>query len=204
MNSFEYTDPSGDTLVACPTTLLDGTPILAVRITEYNDEGPANSAVVHLPTASLEKVVAGFRDMGRQADGSEPSHPSDPAASPRRIAEEAETRAQTLAGHLDLVREFRIPVKNTLGGYAELTVERGPGPFDGRWAITDGATHSKKVWIRGIWYWLSSIGPNLAYRYTMAEAIAEAEEVAALEGHAHDEHLRTIQTQQGAATGGTR
>lgn len=88
MNRFEYTDPSGDTLVACPTTLRDGTPILAVRITEYGDEGPANSAVVHLPTAFLEEVVAGFRDMGRQADASELRRPADPATAPRRIAEE--------------------------------------------------------------------------------------------------------------------
>ncbi|MFZ3475250.1 hypothetical protein ACODT3_42910 [Streptomyces sp. 4.24] len=120
------------------------------------------------------------------------------------IIRETHERAQTLAGRLDLVREFRIPVKSTLGGYAELTVERGPGPLDGRWAITDGATHSKRVWIRGIWYWLSAIGPDLAYRYTMDEAIAEAEEVAALEGMAQDDHVRTIRNEQGAATGGTR
>ncbi|MEU2453822.1 hypothetical protein ABZ605_27565 [Streptomyces sp. NPDC012765] len=88
MNRFEYTDPSGDTLVACPTTLRDGTPILAARVTEYDDEGPANSAVIHLPTSFLEEVVAGFRDMGRQADTSEPSLLGDPATGARRIAEE--------------------------------------------------------------------------------------------------------------------
>lgn len=69
MNRFEYTDWSGDTFVACPTTLRDGTPILAVRVTEYDIVGPANSAVVHVPVAFLEEVIAGLRDMARQASG---------------------------------------------------------------------------------------------------------------------------------------
>ncbi|MFD6534872.1 hypothetical protein [Streptomyces goshikiensis] len=120
------------------------------------------------------------------------------------IIRETHHRAQTLAGHLDLVREFRIPVKNTLGGYAELTVERGPGPFDGRWAITDGATHSKKVWRLGTWYWLSAIGPDLAYHHPMEEALALAQKVAQLEGRTQDDHVQAILDEQGAAPGGPR
>ncbi|MFK0222172.1 hypothetical protein ACIQWN_28780 [Streptomyces vinaceus] len=73
MNRFEYTDAHGDTFAAAPTTLRDGTPILAVRITEYDNAGPTNSAVVHLPTAFLEEVIAGLRDMARQAAGQTPA-----------------------------------------------------------------------------------------------------------------------------------
>ncbi|MER6253680.1 hypothetical protein ABT224_20220 [Streptomyces sp. NPDC001584] len=120
------------------------------------------------------------------------------------IVRETHQRAEELAAHLNLVREFRIPVQNKLGGYAELTVERGPGPFDARWAITDGATHSKKVWHLGSWYWLSAIGPDLAYRHTMQEALALGEQVAAFEGRTQDDEVRKLQGNQGAATGGTR
>ncbi|MFD5882579.1 hypothetical protein [Streptomyces yangpuensis] len=120
------------------------------------------------------------------------------------IIRELHHHAASQAAALNLVREFRIPMTRDRGGYGELTIERGPARLDERWAITDGAHHAKKVWRNGTWYYLSEIGPGLAYQHTMEEALALGEKVAALEVQRHNEHLRALQEQRGSATGGNR
>lgn len=99
--------------------------------------------------------------------------------------------AQT--ARLEMTREFRIPLKNRHGGYAELTIERGPGPFDDRWAVTDGAHKGKRAWRNGSWHYLSDIGPALAYAHDMDAALTLGEEVAIIEGASLDAEVLTLQ-----------
>ncbi|MER0443115.1 hypothetical protein ABR738_00740 [Streptomyces sp. Edi4] len=109
---------------------------------------------------------------------------------------------QRLADLTVKVREFRIPLRNTLGGYSELTVERGPGPFDALWAVTDGAPRQKRFWHDSAaapgWHYLSEAGPAHAYRHTVQGALALADEVAALEGALLDNEIIKARTQQAA------
>ncbi|MFF2331959.1 MULTISPECIES: hypothetical protein [unclassified Streptomyces] len=125
------------------------------------------------------------------------------------IAEQHRQNAE-LAARLEKGREFRIPVANTLGGYGELTVERGPGPFDHLWAVTDGAPQAKRFWHTGPsgagWCYLSDTGPALAYKYDLAAALALGEEAAAVEGARVDEAVRTARAEAAArqVTGGAR
>jgi hypothetical protein len=130
-----------------------------------------------------------------------------PAGQPRRVLTDPDAtlaesiewladRAENLAARLNLVREFRIPVKNRLGGYAELTVERGPGPYDDRWAVTDGAFTMKRAWHDGDWHVISNLGPALAYAHTMDGALTLGEEVAGIEGIRLDTEITTLQDER--------
>ncbi|MFJ6935717.1 hypothetical protein [Streptomyces sp. NPDC101132] len=65
MSRFEFTYHDGDTFTANATVLRDGTPVLAICITEYDNSGPYVSAVAHLPLARLEEVIAGMRSTAR-------------------------------------------------------------------------------------------------------------------------------------------
>ncbi|MEU3399405.1 hypothetical protein [Streptomyces filamentosus] len=103
---------------------------------------------------------------------------------------------ETLTGYLAKAREFRIPLTNEHGGYSELTVERGPGPYDGRWAVTDGARGGRRVWHHGTWYYISEIGPALAYRHTLEEALALGEKAAAAESARLDAALQALKNEQ--------
>ncbi|MFF9204337.1 hypothetical protein ACF1AE_21460 [Streptomyces sp. NPDC014986] len=109
--------------------------------------------------------------------------------------------AENLAAHLEKIREFRIPLKNRLGGYAELTVERGPGPYDDRWGVTDGATMGRRAWHAGAWHSISDLGPSLAYAWSMRAALSLAEEVAGIEGARLDREVRAIQGEQASTDG---
>ncbi|MDX3165955.1 hypothetical protein PV516_19395 [Streptomyces scabiei] len=130
-----------------------------------------------------------------------------PAGQPRRVPTDPDAplaeaiawladRADNLDARLRMVREFRIPVKNRLGGYAELTIERGPGPYDDRWAVTDGAFTSKRAWHGGDWHVISDLGAALAYAHTMDEALTLGEEAAGIEGIRHDAEIRALQNSQ--------
>ncbi|MEV1040399.1 hypothetical protein AB0J01_27670 [Streptomyces sp. NPDC050204] len=109
------------------------------------------------------------------------------------IAEE-HRRANELAALLEKARDFRIPVRNTLGGYGELTIERGPGPYDDRWAVTDGALRGKRFWHEGLggagWHYLSDTGPSLAYRHDLVTVVTLGEKVAAIEGARIDAEVK--------------
>ncbi|MFB7649377.1 hypothetical protein ACFC0S_16035 [Streptomyces sp. NPDC056084] len=128
---------------------------------------------------------------------------------PRLLAIIAEQQ-QCLADLVEKVREFRIPLKNILGGYSELTVERGPGPFDALWAVTDGAPREKRFWHDSAaapgWHYLSDTGPAHAYRHTVQGALAVADEVAAIEGALLDKEITKARAQQAArrVQGGAR
>lgn len=135
-----------------------------------------------------------------------------PAGQPHRVPTDPDTplaetigwladRAETLAARLEKAREFRVPLKNRLGGYAELSIERGPGPFDDRWGVTDGAMVGKRAWHGNAWHSISDLGPALAYAWSMDAALSLAEEVAGLEGARLDRAVRAIQGEQ-AGTGG--
>ncbi|MFD5452234.1 hypothetical protein [Streptomyces sp. NPDC127100] len=135
-----------------------------------------------------------------------------PAGQPRRVPTDpdaplAETvgwladRAETLAARLEKVREFRIPLKNTLGGYAELTIERGPGPYDDRWGVTDGAMVGKRAWYGNAWHSISDLGVALAYAWSMDAALSLAEEAAGIEGARLDREVRAIQGEQAGTAG---
>ncbi|QKV98177.1 hypothetical protein HUT19_41385 (plasmid) [Streptomyces sp. NA02950] len=130
-----------------------------------------------------------------------------PAGQPRRVPTDPDAplaesiawladRAEELDARLQLVREFRIPVKNRLGGYAEVTVERGPGPYDDRWAITDGAFTGKRAWHDGDWHYISDLGAAAAYAHTMDAALTLGEEVAGLEGIRLDKEIEALQNSQ--------
>lgn len=63
MSSYEYTDPAGDTITISPTTLRGGFPAIEITIEEQG------TGSVVIPLAMVEEVVAGLRDMARQAGG---------------------------------------------------------------------------------------------------------------------------------------
>lgn len=106
-----------------------------------------------------------------------------------------------LTGYLTKAREFRIPLTNQRGGYSELSVERGPGPYDHLWAVTDGAFSGRRVWHDGTWYYISEIGPALAYRHTLEDALALGEKAAAAESARLDADLQALENER--ATRGT-
>ncbi|GAA1110699.1 hypothetical protein [Streptomyces javensis] len=129
-----------------------------------------------------------------------------PASQPRRVPTDPDTplaqsiawladRAETLNARMQLVRDFRVPLKNRLGGYAELTVERGPGPYDSKWAVTDGAFFGKRVWSDGAWRPIVDFRTSSVYRFGLEDALALAEEVAGIEGAAHDAAIRDLENQ---------
>ncbi|WP_435245176.1 hypothetical protein [Streptomyces tendae] len=128
---------------------------------------------------------------------------------PRLLAIIAEQQRH-LVDLTEKIRELRVPVQNTLGGYSELTVERGPGPLDALWAVTDGATREKRFWHDGAaapgWHYLSDAGPAYAYRYGLDAALALADKVAAIEGGLHDKVIAEARSKQatGHLPGGTR
>ncbi|MCZ0983879.1 hypothetical protein O1L60_44760 [Streptomyces diastatochromogenes] len=109
-------------------------------------------------------------------------------------------RQQRLEELAEKAGEFRVPLTNTLGGYGELIVERGPGPFDHLWAVTDGAQREKRFWHVGAagagWYYLSDTGPSFAYKHDLTAALALAEEVAALEGARLDKEIAAVHASQ--------
>ncbi len=66
MSSFEYTDPDGEHLSLVPHTRNDGAPVVSLLATQYDDRS-VSEAAVHIPLNHVEEVVAGLRDMARQA-----------------------------------------------------------------------------------------------------------------------------------------
>ncbi|MYV77752.1 hypothetical protein GT352_28040 [Streptomyces sp. SID1046] len=89
MNRFEYTDSSGDKLAVLPAR--NGILVEA-------ENAP------HVPLDHVEELVAGIRDMARQAGGAAPatSAPVDMAAVYRKLADEQEATAAT-----DVIRRRR-------------------------------------------------------------------------------------------------
>jgi hypothetical protein len=61
MNRFEYIDPDGDRLRAEP---FPGRPAILLIL---GTQGEDDVASLRIPTAHLEEVIAGLRDMARQA-----------------------------------------------------------------------------------------------------------------------------------------
>ncbi|MFE6272271.1 hypothetical protein ACFVQ9_26160 [Streptomyces goshikiensis] len=99
----------------------------------------------------------------------------------RWLANELRTAWGSLAdARLDFVTEYRVPVPvSSAGGYAEVVVRRDDqGEL---WAVTDGALTGLRAWVDGGWSYVSDIGRAAAFRWTREEAIAVAQEVAALE-----------------------
>jgi hypothetical protein len=63
MSHFEYTDPDGDRLRVEP---FPGKPAILLIL---GTEGEDDTASLRIPTVFLEEVIAGLRDMARQAGG---------------------------------------------------------------------------------------------------------------------------------------
>lgn len=72
-NRFEFVDPDGDRLFVLPGPAADGTPAIGVAV----ELGDAPFGVV-VPLARVEEVVAGLRDMARQAGGQAAPEPVRP------------------------------------------------------------------------------------------------------------------------------
>ena len=68
--TFTYTDTdsSGDHLTAEPATGVDGLPVVALIAEQHRD-----TACVHIPLDRVEELVAGLRDVVRQAGGQQPT-----------------------------------------------------------------------------------------------------------------------------------
>lgn len=111
-------------------------------------------------------------------------------------AETPELAARIVAEHnaMALAREFRIPLTNTMGGYGEVTVERG----DTGWAVTDGAIGGKQTWVDGSWRYITDVGRTAAFAHTLDQAIALGHEVAAIEGARIDTVVGAWRAAQGA------
>ncbi|WP_333745544.1 hypothetical protein [Streptomyces sp. IBSBF 2950] len=149
----------------------------------------------HRRAETAEQALRGILEA-IAPDGQPRRVPTDPDAPLAESIAWLADRAETLDARLKLVREFRIPVKNRLGGYAELTIERGPGPYDDRWAVTDGALSSKRAWHNADWHYISDLGTAAAYAHTMDAALTLGEEVAGLEGIRLDKEIRALQDSQ--------
>ncbi|MEW1638613.1 hypothetical protein AB0469_31715 [Streptomyces sp. NPDC093801] len=64
MSRFEYTDPDGDRLAIEPALLADSTPAVALIAMQ---DSTTDAATIDVPLDRVEEVVAGIRDMARQA-----------------------------------------------------------------------------------------------------------------------------------------
>ncbi|MFD4738689.1 hypothetical protein ACFWNQ_15150 [Streptomyces virginiae] len=80
MSLFEYRDPDGDRLRVEP---FPGRPAILLIL---GTQGEDDVASLRIPTAHLEEVIAGIRDMARQASG-------QPAPLRRRLTEAEHDRA---------------------------------------------------------------------------------------------------------------
>lgn len=111
--------------------------------------------------------------------------------------ETPELAARIVADHnaLTLAREFRIPLRNELGGYMELSIVRESSASD-RWAITDGSYSGLQAWVDGEWRYIGDVGRAAAYTHSLDEALALGNEVAGTAGRQHDDQIRALITEQ--------
>lgn len=89
-------------------------------------------------------------------------------------------RVAELETEAELVHEYRVPLPDGPGGYAEIVVERNGQT--GLWAVTDGSFSGRQAWTpQGEWRFISDIGRAEAYCYSRFDALEVAAEVAEFE-----------------------
>ncbi|WP_031046828.1 hypothetical protein [Streptomyces sp. NRRL F-5650] len=94
-----------------------------------------------------------------------------------------------IATQLALATEFRVPLPEGLGGYAELVVQRESSGSD-RWAVTDGALVGLQAWADDRWQYVTDVGRAATFVYSLDDALDMAEHVARVEQESHDARIR--------------
>lgn len=98
---------------------------------------------------------------------------------------------QEIAQLHSLATELRVPLPNAAGGYGEIVVQRLSLAAD-LWAVTDGANTKPRVWVDDDWRPLHDLGFTGAFRYTLAEALTVAHQVAEYEGAASEAQAQAL------------
>ncbi|MFJ3923059.1 hypothetical protein [Streptomyces sp. NPDC090022] len=131
MNHFEYTDPTGDRLVIAPDHGPNGQPVVAFTTIPHTGGGTS----VLVPLEHLEEVIAGERDMARQAGGAtcghtcpKPSHTHTCQRSPQHLDIHRDVKQKgnetcnweqphepTVTEALDIIRRWYIDVNDGAG-----------------------------------------------------------------------------------------
>lgn len=94
---------------------------------------------------------------------------------------------------LQYATQLRIPLTNDVGGYGEITIQRGEGPYRNKWAVTDGSLTSLQVWTSPDgWQPISRLGWAGAYTHTLDEAFALGRQVAEIEGACTEAQFNAI------------
>lgn len=94
---------------------------------------------------------------------------------------------------LKYATQFRLPLTNTLGGYGEVTIQRGEGQHRERWAVTDGSLHRLQIWTEHDgWRYITDIGATAAYRHTLDQAFEVAQRVVEIESACLEAEINAI------------
>ncbi|MFJ9771186.1 hypothetical protein ACIRVF_08075 [Kitasatospora sp. NPDC101157] len=105
---------------------------------------------------------------------------------------------------LQYASQFRLPLTNTVGGYGEITIQRGEDLYHDKWAVTDGAFSGCRAWTEADgwtagsgWQYISDIGRANAYRYTLQEAFEVARRVVEIESACSEAEVAAIRARIG-------
>lgn len=97
---------------------------------------------------------------------------------------------------LTFATQFRLPLTNRVGGYGEVTIERGAGDYRDRWAVTDGSLVRLRVWTGADgWRFISDIGWAAAYRHTLRDAFTLARRAVEIESACYEAQINALRAQ---------
>ncbi|MEV8324568.1 hypothetical protein [Kitasatospora sp. NPDC056731] len=104
----------------------------------------------------------------------------------------------TKAEVLRYATQFRLPLTNTVGGYGEVTIQRGESQYRDKWAVTDGAFTGLRAWTDPDgWQYISDIGRANAYRYTLEEAFEVGCRVVEIESACYEAEINAVCAEAG-------
>lgn len=97
---------------------------------------------------------------------------------------------------LAFATQFRLPLTNTVGGYGEVTIERGAGDYRDLWAVTDGSLTELRAWVEPDgWRHITDVGWAVAYHHTLREAFALGRQVVEIESACLEAQINALRAQ---------
>ncbi|MFD0405551.1 hypothetical protein [Kitasatospora sp. NPDC127116] len=110
----------------------------------------------------------------------------------------------TATDMLRYATQFRLPLTNIVGGYGEITIQRGEGEYRDKWAVTDGAFTGLRAWAEpdgwtdgAGWQYIGDIGRANAYRYTLEEAFEVGHRAVEIESACCEAEVAAIRAEIG-------
>jgi len=97
---------------------------------------------------------------------------------------------------LAFATQFRLPLTNKVGGYGEITIQRGEGDQRHLWAVTDGAFTGIQAWTEPDgWRYISDIGRAAAYRHTLRDAFDLARRAVEVESACWEAQINALRAE---------